>query len=142
MVCISERLRQRSRRRPYSRGRTFRRNQKMARRLLRRTSSCFYSKVSTRRHSVEEYVYNEIIKLPTERPPPIRRSPITSRKTIILKQNPQSIGGAIGKNPLALIIPCHRIVGEKGFFNGYTGGSKIRSSCFNGRSRSFKLLYS
>lgn len=34
----------------------------------------------------------------------------------------QAIGGAIGKNPISIMIPCHRVVGSKGQLTGYTGG--------------------
>ena len=34
----------------------------------------------------------------------------------------QAIGGAIGHNSIALIIPCHRVVGSKGNLTGYAGG--------------------
>ena len=34
----------------------------------------------------------------------------------------QTIGGAVGHNPISLIIPCHRVVGVKGQLTGYAGG--------------------
>jgi methylated-DNA-[protein]-cysteine S-methyltransferase len=34
----------------------------------------------------------------------------------------QAIGGAVGHNPISLIIPCHRVVGAKGQLTGYAGG--------------------
>lgn len=34
----------------------------------------------------------------------------------------QAVGGAVGKNPLSLIIPCHRVLGAKGQLTGYAGG--------------------
>lgn len=34
----------------------------------------------------------------------------------------QAIGGAVGHNPISLIIPCHRVVGAKGQITGYAGG--------------------
>lgn len=40
-------------------------------------------------------------------------------------KNPQAVravGGAVGKNPLSIIIPCHRIVGKNGKMVGYNGG--------------------
>ncbi len=40
----------------------------------------------------------------------------------------QAIGGAVGHNPISLIIPCHRVVGAGGSLTGYAGGlaKKIR----------------
>lgn len=34
----------------------------------------------------------------------------------------QAVGGAVGHNSIALIIPCHRVVGSKGNLTGYAGG--------------------
>lgn len=38
------------------------------------------------------------------------------------KMSAQAIGGAVGKNPIAIIIPCHRVVGSRGQLTGYAGG--------------------
>ena len=34
----------------------------------------------------------------------------------------RAIGGAVGRNPLSVIIPCHRVVGHDGRLTGYAGG--------------------
>lgn len=34
----------------------------------------------------------------------------------------RAVGGAIGRNPLGIVIPCHRVVGKDGSMTGYTGG--------------------
>lgn len=34
----------------------------------------------------------------------------------------QAIGGAVGHNPISIIIPCHRVVGSGGSLTGYAGG--------------------
>lgn len=36
--------------------------------------------------------------------------------------NPREVGGAVGRNPLSIIIPCHRVVGSTGDLTGYAGG--------------------
>jgi len=36
--------------------------------------------------------------------------------------SPQAVGGAVGHNPISLIIPCHRIVGADGSLTGYAAG--------------------
>lgn len=48
----------------------------------------------------------------------------TGRKTM----SAQAIGGAVGHNPISIIIPCHRVVGSNGSLTGYAGGidKKIR----------------
>ncbi len=34
----------------------------------------------------------------------------------------QAVGGAVGHNPLSIIVPCHRVVGTNGSLTGYAGG--------------------
>lgn len=34
----------------------------------------------------------------------------------------QAVGGAVGHNPISIIIPCHRVVGASGKLTGYAGG--------------------
>jgi methylated-DNA-[protein]-cysteine S-methyltransferase len=34
----------------------------------------------------------------------------------------QAVGGAVGHNPISIIIPCHRVVGSNGSLTGYAGG--------------------
>ena len=34
----------------------------------------------------------------------------------------RAVGGAIGHNPISILIPCHRIVGSNGELTGYAGG--------------------
>lgn len=34
----------------------------------------------------------------------------------------QAVGQAVGRNPIALIVPCHRVVGHDGRLTGYAGG--------------------
>ncbi len=34
----------------------------------------------------------------------------------------QAVGGAVGWNPICLIVPCHRVMGAKGKLTGYGGG--------------------
>ena len=38
------------------------------------------------------------------------------------RMSAQAVGGAVGRNPIALIIPCHRVVGADGRLTGYAGG--------------------
>ena len=34
----------------------------------------------------------------------------------------QAVGGAVGHNPISILIPCHRVVGADGSLTGYAGG--------------------
>lgn len=38
------------------------------------------------------------------------------------RTSPRAVGGAVGRNPISLIVPCHRVVGAKGQLTGYAGG--------------------
>lgn len=38
----------------------------------------------------------------------------------------QAVGGAVGHNPISIIIPCHRVVGSGGSLTGYAGGISIK----------------
>ena len=40
----------------------------------------------------------------------------------IEKMSNQAVGGAVGWNPICIIIPCHRVVGTNGNLTGYSGG--------------------
>ena len=34
----------------------------------------------------------------------------------------QAVGGAVGHNPISIIVPCHRVIGTDGSLTGYAGG--------------------
>ncbi len=38
------------------------------------------------------------------------------------KKSAQAVGAANGKNPIAIVIPCHRIIGSNNDLTGYAGG--------------------
>ena len=38
---------------------------------------------------------------------------------------PRAVGGACGANPIAIIIPCHRVVGSNGWQGGFSGGGGV-----------------
>lgn len=40
----------------------------------------------------------------------------------------QAVGGAVGHNPISIIIPCHRVVGSTGSLTGYAGGLEKKIS--------------
>jgi methylated-DNA-[protein]-cysteine S-methyltransferase len=39
-------------------------------------------------------------------------------------ENAQEVGAAVGRNPLCILIPCHRVIGSNGKLTGYAGGLK------------------
>ena len=40
--------------------------------------------------------------------------------------SPQAIGGAVGRNPIPIVIPCHRVLGSGNRLTGYSGGMDIK----------------
>ena len=40
----------------------------------------------------------------------------------------QAVGGAVGRNPISIIIPCHRVVGADGGLTGYAGGLERKAA--------------
>lgn len=45
-----------------------------------------------------------------------------AKKKGITRMSSQAVGGAIGHNPISIIVPCHRVVGSNGSLTGYAGG--------------------
>lgn len=46
-----------------------------------------------------------------------------AKRTGRAKMSAQAVGGAVGHNPIVLMIPCHRVVGADGSLTGYAGGT-------------------
>lgn len=46
----------------------------------------------------------------------------TIAKRISPTMSAQAVGQAVGKNPISIIIPCHRVIGASGRMTGYAGG--------------------
>ena len=36
--------------------------------------------------------------------------------------SPRAIGNAVGRNPISIVLPCHRVVGSRGDLTGFAGG--------------------
>ena len=53
---------------------------------------------------------------------------VTAENMDLGRMSAQAVGGAVGHNPISIIIPCHRVVGSNGSLTGYAGGleKKIR----------------
>ena len=47
-----------------------------------------------------------------------------SKKRGLVQMSSQAVGGAVGSNPICIIVPCHRVVGKNGSLTGYGGGIK------------------
>ena len=47
---------------------------------------------------------------------------ILARRNGLPRMSAQAVGGAVGHNPVSLIVPCHRVIGADGGLTGYGGG--------------------
>ena len=47
------------------------------------------------------------------------------------KNASRAVGMANNKNPIAIIIPCHRVIGSNGDLTGYAGGIKLKQYLLN-----------
>lgn len=45
-----------------------------------------------------------------------------ARQSGLPRMSAQAVGGAVGHNPISIIVPCHRVVGADGRLTGYAGG--------------------
>lgn len=54
----------------------------------------------------------------------------------------QAVGGAVGHNPISIIIPCHRVVGANGSLTGYAGGIEIKTKLLELERVDMSKLYS
>ncbi len=55
------------------------------------------------------------------------------------KASAQAVGGAVGHNPISLIIPCHRVIGADGSLTGYAGGLKKKKALLEMEQDNIKL---
>ena len=45
-----------------------------------------------------------------------------ARQRGLRRMSAQAVGGAVGHNPVGILVPCHRVVGSNGSLTGYAGG--------------------
>lgn len=43
-----------------------------------------------------------------------------------LQSAPRAVGAAVGKNPISLLVPCHRVIGSTGHLHGYRWGLDVK----------------
>ena len=56
---------------------------------------------------------------------------ILAARNDLKKMSAQAVGGAVGHNPVSLIVPCHRVVGAGGSLTGYGGGIERKRYLLN-----------
>lgn len=47
---------------------------------------------------------------------------ILAKRKGLKRMSAQAVGGAVGKNRISIIVPCHRVIGTNGSLTGYAGG--------------------
>ena len=67
--------------------------------------------------SFRQAVWNVLLTIP--RGQTMTYGEITRRLNV---RSAQAVGGAVGHNPISILIPCHRVVGSDGSLTGYAGG--------------------
>ena len=50
----------------------------------------------------------------------------TAKQRGMESMSAQAVGGAVGRNPISIIIPCHRVVGANGNLTGFSGGIQMK----------------
>ena len=53
----------------------------------------------------------------------------------------QAVGGAVGHNPVSIIVPCHRVVGADGNLTGYAGGIERKIALLQLEGHSTESFY-
>ena len=51
-----------------------------------------------------------------------------SETTGVPGMSAQAVGAAVGRNPISIIVPCHRVIGASGGLVGYAGGIELKSA--------------
>ncbi|GHU75297.1 methylated-DNA--protein-cysteine methyltransferase [Spirochaetia bacterium] len=51
---------------------------------------------------------------------------IAARLTVREKTSARAVGGAVGHNPISILVPCHRVIGKNGSLTGYAGGVDVK----------------
>ena len=53
---------------------------------------------------------------------------IIAKRRGAAKLSAQAVGGAVGHNPISIIVPCHRVLGADGSLTGYAGGMERKEA--------------
>ena len=55
-------------------------------------------------------------------------SRLIARRRSLPRISAQAVGGAVGRNRISLIVPCHRVIGANGSLTGYAGGLRTKAA--------------
>ena len=83
----------------------------------------FIPKIRMRTTAFRETVWKILLTVPYGKTVTYKEiADCAAKQTGLAKMSAQAVGGAVGHNAIALIIPCHRVVGANGELTGYAGG--------------------
>ena len=54
--------------------------------------------------------------------------------------SPRAVGAAVARNPISIIIPCHRVIGANGSLTGYAGGVERKQKLLDFEQKTMKNL--
>ena len=57
-------------------------------------------------------------------------------KAIGSSTSARAVGAANGKNPLSIVVPCHRVIGSDGSLTGYAGGLAVKAALLSLEAKS------
>ena len=69
-------------------------------------------------------VWEELLLIPFGKT--VTYGEIADRIGALSRTSARAVGGAVGHNPVSLIVPCHRVVGAGGALTGYAGGLDLK----------------
>lgn len=82
------------------------------------TRTAFNLKLNPKGTDFQKRVWNELLLVPYGK----TRSYLEQSKKLVDVKAIRAVASANGKNPIWIIIPCHRIIGSDGSLTGYAGG--------------------
>ena len=79
-------------------------------------------KLAPRGTAFQQKVWAELLRIP--RGGTVTYGELAER----LGSHARAVGGAVGRNPISILIPCHRVVGKDGSLTGYAGGTERKKA--------------
>jgi methylated-DNA-[protein]-cysteine S-methyltransferase len=68
----------------------------------------------------QKKVWNKLLKIPYGKTSAY--GAIADQLAAEKRSSARAVGGAVGHNPISILIPCHRVIGSSGNITGYAGG--------------------
>ena len=80
----------------------------------------------------QKIVWEQLLKIPYGKTTTYKQIALNVAKILgKTKMSAQAVGGAVGKNPVLIIVPCHRVVGTNGNLTGFACGLDVKKQLLN-----------